>query len=444
MSEGVNDQAQEGTEVEPAVAPEPAPVEAGRTGRRAGSRRRRWPFVLAGALVLAVALAVVGWQVLLPADPTARQITATVSRQNLKRTVGTTGTINPARRADLSFADSATVTSVDVSVGDHVSKGDVLATINDDSLQAAVDSARAALDASKENLGELEDSSDATDTQLRSAEADVKLKRSQWKQAKQALKGATLTAPFDGLVAAVNITKGTTSGSGSGSGSGSAGETGSTAGGDSHTPVGSSSDSSGSSSNSSSGSSSAAITLINTSSWVVDATVGATDLPSIKKGQQVRLTQTGSSQTIFGTVSSVGVMSTDGSGDFPVKIKITGSPKGLYAGSSANVSIIVKQLHNALVVPTIALRTVNGQAVVDKVTGGKTVQTRVTIGGTFGSQTQITSGLAQGDQVAITIPGASQRPADSGQGGGLFGGRRDGFPGGHVPGGGQVVTTGKR
>ena len=36
---------------------------------------------------------------------------------------------------------------------------------------------------------------------------------------------------------------------------------------------------------------------------------------------------------------------------FPVTIAVTGSPSGLYAGSTATVSIIVQQINNVVEVP---------------------------------------------------------------------------------------------
>ena len=40
---------------------------------------------------------------------------------------------------------------------------------------------------------------------------------------------------------------------------------------------------------------------------------------------------------------------------FPVVIDVTGDPSGLYAGSTADVTIIVKQLNNVVEVPTAAI-----------------------------------------------------------------------------------------
>ncbi|GAB3919911.1 RND transporter [Microlunatus endophyticus] len=405
-------------------------------------RKRRWFFVVGGGvLVLAVAGAAIYWQ--LRPDSTAAATTqwVSVSTQTLKQTVSASGTIEPAQDKDVTFSSSGTVTAVDVEVGDKVTKGQKLATIDNSSLKATVESDKAALSASKSSLSTLEDDSDTTDAALASAKADVKLKRSELAQAEDALAGATITAPFTGVVADVGLAVGDSTGSGSSSSSSSDSGSGT---------VGTSA------SDSSSSSSSSGITVITTDKWTVSGSVGGADLSSVKKGLQVQITPSGSSTTAYGTVETVGVMassssdSSSGTSTFPVTIKVTGSPSGLHAGESATASIIVKQLSNALVVPTQAVKTVNGKAVVEKKSGNKTVQTNITIGDTYGFYTQVKSGLASGDQVQITIaartPGGSTKSGSSGSSSGLGGltgsGSSGGFPGGSSGGGFPGGTSG--
>lgn len=405
--------------------------------------RRWWLVTAAGVLVLVVAGAAVYWQVRPRPSAAASDQFVSVGQQTLKQTVSATGTIEPAQESELSFSSSGTVTGVDVAVGDKVKKGEKLATMDDSSLKAAVDSDRAALEASQDNLNTLADNSDSTDTALASAKADVKLKKSELAQAKDALQGATLKAPFSGVVAAVGISVGDDAGGSSNPGSsGSSGAGGGT---------GSSGGSGSTSTSSASSSSSESITVISTDEWTVSTAVGGTDLASVKKGLQAQVTPSGATDPVFGTVETVGVMassSDSGSSSFPVTIKITGSPSGLHAGESADVSIIVKQLSNALVVPTMAVRTVNGQAVVDKKSGNGTVQTKITIGDTYGFYTQVKSGLAPGDQVKVSVaPRAAGGSGGAGSGsisgsgtkggfgGGRFGGVGGGSGGGGFPGG---------
>jgi macrolide-specific efflux system membrane fusion protein len=162
--------------------------------------------------------------------------------------------------------------------------------------------------------------------------------------------------------------------------------------------------------------------VISTGSYVVDASVGASDLANIAKGDQVTITTTGSTSPVFGLVSSIGIVASSSSGTsaFPVVVNVTGSPAGLYAGSSANVSIIYKQLSNVLVVPTLAVTRTNGNAYVTLDKNGVKSQHQVTVGLSSGGSTQVVSGLNSGDTVVETVP--TVRSGGTGGFGGFGGG----------------------
>jgi multidrug efflux pump subunit AcrA (membrane-fusion protein) len=137
-------------------------------GSKTPGRRRRWLIVSAiGVIVLALTGFGLYQFVLKPdASATTFTRTATASIQTVQSTVGTTGTLEPERRADLSFSTSGTVTKVYAGVGDKVEKGDVLARIDDSSLEADVAAAQADLTAAKSDLADLEDADNSTDTAI--------------------------------------------------------------------------------------------------------------------------------------------------------------------------------------------------------------------------------------------------------------------------------------
>ena len=148
----------------------------------------------------------------------------------------------------------------------------------------------------------------------------------------------------------------------------------------------------------------AQVVVIATNAWVVDASVGASDLASVKKGLQVDITPDGSNQRVFGTVRSVGVMASTGSSGaatFPVVIAVTGSPTGLYAGGTVSAAIVVKQVDDVLTVPSAALTSEGDATYVTVSKDGKQTRTKVVVGTVYGASTQITSGLAEGDQVVV-------------------------------------------
>jgi hypothetical protein len=150
--------------------------------------------------------------------------------------------------------------------------------------------------------------------------------------------------------------------------------------------------------------------------------------------------------TATGTVTSVGAIASNTSGvaSFPVVVTVSGTPSGLFAGSTVNVAITYNQLDNVLQVPTLAITRSNGQAYVTVSQNGRKSQRAVTTGISSGGQTQITSGLTRGELVVETIPTqttgtqGSNTGTRTGTGGGGFGGG-----GGIVPGGGGGFGGGR-
>jgi multidrug efflux pump subunit AcrA (membrane-fusion protein) len=178
----------------------------------------------------------------------------------------------------------------------------------------------------------------------------------------------------------------------------------------------------------------------------VNATVDATSVGLISKGEQAQLTVTGASATVYGTISSIGLVSssTSTTASYPVVVAVTGSPSGLHDGAGVTAALIYKQLSNVVVVPSTALhRTSTGGQYVQQVTNGKTVDTTVKVGIASAGQTQITAGLKAGDQIVVPVlpsrtgttgTGTTTRGGAGAGGGGGFGGAGGG--GGFGGGGG--------
>jgi len=141
---------------------------------------------------------------------------------------------------------------------------------------------------------------------------------------------------------------------------------------------------------------------------------------------------TSSGDLLFGTIGSVGLISTS-TGDtasYPVTVDITGSPTGLHDGSAATVTLIYAQLTNVLTVPSGAVRTENGRTVVTLVSGDQQTVTPVTTGETDGTNTEIVSGVNEGDEVQITTTARGGGASTQGGQSGTSGGESGGFPGG--------------
>ncbi|MET3963039.1 multidrug efflux pump subunit AcrA (membrane-fusion protein) [Marmoricola sp. OAE513] len=386
-------------------------------GARLRAVRRRWWAALA-ALVLVLAGAGT-WFMTAGAseDDNTTTITSTVAKGTYKTTVSATGTITPKRDEDVAFTSSGTVTSVQVEVGDKVVKGDVLAKIDDDALIAQREAAESQVTAAQTQLDE---DSGSSSTQVAADEASLASARSQLADAEDAVENATLRAPFSGTVSAVGYEVGDQVG-GSGGGA----------------------DPSGSDTT-------AAITVISPKKLLIDANVSSSDVTRLKKGLQAEITPTGGNETAYGVVTEVGVIATasdTGAAQFPVTVEVTGETTGLYPGASATVEITVKQATDIIAVPTAAVRTDDaGKAYVYVVKSGKRTKTTVALGEVYGAQTEVTSGIKEGDVIeVISITGRRGTGSGGGNrnGGGEFpGGGNFQLPAGGAPGGGPVVIQG--
>lgn len=365
------------------------------------SVRRRWWAAL-GVLVLALAGAGAWFGTAGGEDGDGVQrITSAVSRGTYQTTVSATGTITPKQDADVAFSVTGTVTMVAVDVGDKVHKGEVLATIDAASLVAQREAAAAQVEAAE---AQVDEASGGTTTQVTAADAALASARSQLAQAEEAVANATLRAPFTGLVSAVGYAVGDQAGSGS----------------------------SGTAPTASDDAIAAAITLITPSKLLVEASVPAAEVTRLKKGLQAEITPTGGGEVVYGTVAEVGVIasaSDSGAAQFPVTVAVTGSPTGLYAGSSATLEIIVEQATDVLAVPTAAVRTdEDGASYVTVVDGEKQTRTPVELGSVYGAQTEVLSGVEEGDVVEV-LSLTGRRGTGTGNDGQLR------FPGGELPGG---------
>jgi len=409
--------------------------------RRVWRRTNPWTKVASAVVVLALAGFGVWWfgfrgDTASAAAPVTRTVQA--STTTMQKTVSASGTVAPSVEEDVSFAVSGTVTSVPVTQGTTVKKGDVLARVDKLQLKADLLSAKADLASAKATLSDAQDASDgsdASDTRISAAKSQVEVAQAAVDTAQDDYDAATLTAPVSGLLTSVNVEVGDAV-SGSGSSSSSNGSTGST---------GSNGASSfgGSTSSSSSSSSSAQFVIVGTDSWDVSATVTDSEVANIKVGNQVEITIDNVEGTVYGTVDTIGLLSTSSSGvaSYPVTIAVTPGQKAtLHDGESADVAIIYSKRTDVLAVPSLAVTTgTDGASYVTKVDAeGKETKTAVKTGETSNQMTEITSGLSEGDSVVLATftPGGNSGSGSSnrrGEGGYGFGG---GFPGG--AGGGEL------
>ncbi|GAA2077404.1 HlyD family efflux transporter periplasmic adaptor subunit [Pseudolysinimonas kribbensis] len=365
------------------------------------------------------------------AGASATRLTATVQRGSVSQTVTASGSIAPTREVAASFQVSGTVSAVDVSVGQVVTAGQTLATIDASDLETAQSEGWTQYVHAEQNLTAAEQQATSGSGQgggnatasINAAKGAVTKASDAYQQAKAQVALATLTAPIGGLVIAVNgEVGGSSGGSSASSGSGTSGGSGASGG--------------GSGSNSSSSSGSGFVTIADTSAYVVTANIAEADIADVAVGQAASITfpaLTGITATAKVTAISPTATASNSVVTYATTITLDKLPAKVRLGQTAEVAItIASSKDDALFVPAAAITTANGTStveVVDQKTG--TTSTVDVITGVVGDQgTEITHGLTAGQTVVI----GTLTPSTTGTGGttGITGrtGTRGGFGGG--------------
>lgn len=140
-----------------------------------------------------------------PADerpPVAVEI-ATVEAAELEGTEEVVGTVRAKLRATLEAKVSGQIASLGVSVGDRVTKGDLLAELSVSEVRAQLVEARAVLEQAEQDLRRtrrLFEDDAASQRDLDATEARFRVARAKVREARSVLDYARIEAPFDGVV----------------------------------------------------------------------------------------------------------------------------------------------------------------------------------------------------------------------------------------------------
>ncbi|AUI63049.1 efflux RND transporter periplasmic adaptor subunit [Amycolatopsis sp. BJA-103] len=375
-------------------------------------------WVINGALIVLLAGAGFGiYQAFSPEQNTAEAQTRStpVRRATVTETVSAAGTLASGYTGTANFATAGKVASIDVKVGDVVSVGQKLATIESAQAAKELQVAKANLSVARDNLDTAEtaentpsagQNAQSTQNSVASAQAKVDQAELDVQNAQTALDNTTLHAPGAGTVTAISGTVGQQSSSGS-----SASSQPSTQGGNSSATTSSASSGTG------------FITITNMTDLVVDTSIAEIDVSKVKAGQKASVTLNSSpDKPVQATVSSVDLTPTTSGSvvSYRAKLALADPPEGLRPGQSASVVVTVAEAQNALSVPAAAVR----GNVVTVQENGQNVQRRVQVGLRGESTVQITSGLTEGENVVLTATAATGT-AGTGRTGGT-----GGFPGG--------------
>lgn len=203
---------------------------------------------------------------------------------------------------------------------------------------------------------------------LEAAQQSVKLAKQSLAQAKKQLSEATITAPFDGVVATINAEVG-----------------------DFVTAP-------------SLLAPAVIIHLIDTKTMELKVQVDEIDIPGVKIGQKTIIEVDAlPALKLEGKVSFISPLSVEEGGVqvYNVTIEFTApEDSGLRAGMSATADIVTTERENVLLIPERAVtQDSQGKTIVKVVTKGQTIERPVVIGISDGFQTEVISGLEEGETV---------------------------------------------
>jgi HlyD family secretion protein len=292
--------------------------------------------------------------------------------------------------------------------------GDVTSAL---SLKSAITDAKQSIQNADASIAEKQSSYNDTavpsDIDLKTAELDVSQKREALESAEEKLADYTIRAPFDGVVATLDVKKGDTV-------------------------------------------SSDAIATLVTKEQIATVSLNEVDVAKIKVGDKATLSfDAVPDLSLTGEIVSIDTLGTVSQGvvSYDVKIGFDTQDSRVLSGMSVSANIITDSKPDVLLVPSSAVKTVGGQSVVQILPGasatGAATQSGITssqepqnvpvvIGDSNDTQTEITSGLSEGQAIivrTVTSTTASKPAAATGAGAARAGAGGAAFFGG---GGGNV------
>jgi HlyD family secretion protein len=359
--------------------------------------------------------------------------TAVVTRGDIVRTVLVDGNLEMPHKADLSFGATGTVTEVLVDKGNNVTKGQVLARLDARSLELSVEITQAqyeiaqinlmktiyphyttkegtdmpgvwlALDEAQDNLtqaqellneggveeaqvllnliegnlSKAEEKSLARSWQLpwevKLFELQVDIARANLDAAKLNLEKAVITAPFDGVVADITIIEGN----------------------DVSTAV----------------LATPAISLVDTSEIEMSGLIDEIDIAMVQPGQEVNiLLDALPEQEVKGRVAFISLVGATQVGvvSYDTTITLENPVEELRDGMTATAEVIIERRDDVLFIPNRALRGTWENPKVLVLVDEQAEEREITLGLTDGINTEVLSGLEEGEKVEL--PASGEQP----------------------------------
>lgn len=284
--------------------------------------------------------------------------------------VSLTGTAYPYSDINLISETSGKVTSVFFNTGDHVSKGQLLAQVDDELRLAAYENAQVLYEKMKKDFDRAENlikSNSITESQYEAAKTGLSQAETNLKVTQRQYKDTKITSPVSGFVTQKNIDVGSTL---------------------QGPPA-----------------PSFIANISDISRLKIKVPVTEKLAFRLKKGDKAEIeTDVFPGEKFTGSVASVSVKG-DEAHTYPVEIEVQNTNNRLKAGMFTRVAIYSGQEEEALVIPRKALLDSKKESAVYIVRESKAVLTRIITGAESGTGIQVVSGLSSGDLVVTSGQG---------------------------------------
>ena len=157
-------------------------------------------------LAVVVVAALVGFMVYRQQAGYTKVLTAKIARQDLSTVVSGTGQIKPKTYANLGATAMGRITHLYVKEGDHVKKGQVVATVENVQQESMVSGQQAAIDAAKTDIASDVAAEKTAEANVEHAKADLEQKKLDWDRAQALYKAGILAKQdFDAKKAAYDL-----------------------------------------------------------------------------------------------------------------------------------------------------------------------------------------------------------------------------------------------
>jgi len=325
------------------------------------------------------------------AGPEATPTTVNVTRGDIVKTVLVDGNLEMPDKAYLSFGVTGTVKGVLVDKGDNVTKGQVLARLDAPSLNSSVEvaelqvkiaqeqvkAARAQYEIALNNLDEagslpreseevLELRVDIAKASWETAKLNLEIAELNLDAAELNLEKAVIVAPFDGVVADITITKGKEI--------------------------------------STAALATPAISLVDTSEIEMRGFIDEIDVAMVQLGQEANiLLDALPDEEVKGKVAFISPVSTVRAGvvSYDTTITLESPVEELRDGMTATAEVIIERRDDVLLIPNRAIRGTWENPMVVVLVDEQVEEREITLGLTDGINTEVLSGLEEGEKVVL-------------------------------------------